>query len=94
MSGPGRTCSLEAADRGWHPLTRVLNRDTLNRCLETAQITFQGLAIPGTDPFKPIIKEVCLISISTAERILSNRASSSVRQWVSIPVTVARQLRK
>ncbi|KGO37151.1 Histidine phosphatase superfamily, clade-1 [Penicillium expansum] len=30
----------------------------LNRCLETAQITFQGLAIPGTDPFKPTIKEL------------------------------------
>jgi hypothetical protein len=27
MPGPGRTCSLEAADRGWHTLTRVLLRE-------------------------------------------------------------------
>ncbi|KAJ5753928.1 uncharacterized protein N7511_008081 [Penicillium nucicola] len=30
----------------------------LNRCLATAQVTFAGLPIPGTEPFKPIVKEV------------------------------------
>jgi len=30
----------------------------MNRCLATAQVTFEGLPIAGTDPFKPIIKEV------------------------------------
>jgi len=30
----------------------------LNRCLATANITFKGLGIPHTDPFRPTIKEV------------------------------------
>lgn len=30
----------------------------LNRCLATASITFKGLNIPHTDPFRPTIKEV------------------------------------
>lgn len=32
----------------------------LNRCLKTAQITFSGLGMPGTSPFRPVIKEVSL----------------------------------
>lgn len=31
----------------------------LNRCLETGRITFEGLSLPDTDPFRPLIQEVC-----------------------------------
>lgn len=30
----------------------------LNRCCQTAQVTFEGLRMPGTEPFRPLIKEV------------------------------------
>lgn len=31
----------------------------LNRCLTTAAVTFRGTKMPGTDPFRPLVKEVC-----------------------------------
>ncbi|PYH87609.1 phosphoglycerate mutase family protein [Aspergillus ellipticus CBS 707.79] len=30
----------------------------LNRCLETASLTFEGLGVEGTQPFRPVIKEL------------------------------------
>lgn len=30
----------------------------MNRCLATAQVTFKDLPMAGTNPFRPIIKEV------------------------------------
>lgn len=30
----------------------------LNRCLETAWITFVGTGMEGTEPFRPVVKEV------------------------------------
>lgn len=30
----------------------------LNRCCQTAQVTFEDLDMPGTKPFRPLIKEV------------------------------------
>jgi Fructose-2,6-bisphosphatase len=30
----------------------------LNRCCQTAQVTFEGLDMPLTSPFRPVIKEV------------------------------------
>lgn len=30
----------------------------LNRCCRTAQITFEGVGLPGTSPFRPVVKEV------------------------------------
>ncbi|KAF7588729.1 hypothetical protein BBP40_005290 [Aspergillus hancockii] len=30
----------------------------LNRCLATASLTFEGLGLPHTDPFRPLIKEL------------------------------------
>lgn len=33
----------------------------MNRCLATAQVTFDGLPIAGITPFRPIIKEVSYI---------------------------------
>ncbi|KAE8152047.1 histidine phosphatase superfamily [Aspergillus avenaceus] len=30
----------------------------LNRCLETAAITFNEIGLPGTEPFRPLIKEL------------------------------------
>lgn len=30
----------------------------LNRCCRTAQITFEGVGLPVTEPFRPVIKEV------------------------------------
>lgn len=30
----------------------------LMRCLQTARLTFEGIGVAGTKPFKPVIKEV------------------------------------
>lgn len=30
----------------------------LHRCCQTAQVTFEGLDMPLTDPFQPLVKEV------------------------------------
>jgi broad specificity phosphatase PhoE len=34
----------------------------LNRCLATATLTFEGLGLPHTDPFRPMIKEVSSVA--------------------------------
>ncbi|KAL2006899.1 hypothetical protein VTN00DRAFT_9567 [Thermoascus crustaceus] len=48
----------------------------LNRCLATASITFKGLSIPHTDPFRPTIKELLreTIGIHTCDRRSSKSA--------------------
>ncbi|CAG8075862.1 unnamed protein product [Penicillium nalgiovense] len=58
-------CQAQVAHAAWKqqieagiPSPESYYVSPLNRCLETAQITFQGLVIPGTYPFKPIIKEL------------------------------------
>lgn len=38
----------------------------LNRCCRTAQITFQGVGLPGTLLFRPVVKEVCWSSVLAA----------------------------
>jgi broad specificity phosphatase PhoE len=42
----------------------------LSRCLETANVTFHGLPLPASKPFKPVIKELLRegISIHTCDR--------------------------
>lgn len=30
----------------------------LMRCCETARVTFDGTKLPGTEPFRPLVKEV------------------------------------
>lgn len=58
-------CQAQLAHAAWEqqikagiPSPESYYVSPLNRCLETAQITFQGLSMAGTDPFKPTIKEV------------------------------------
>lgn len=34
----------------------------LNRCCRTARITFEGVGLPLTMPFRPIVKEVCRLN--------------------------------
>lgn len=36
----------------------------LNRCCKTAQVTFEGLDMPLTNPFRPVIKEVSRVRFS------------------------------
>ncbi|KAJ5482639.1 Histidine phosphatase superfamilyclade-1 [Penicillium sp. IBT 31633x] len=58
-------CQAQLAHAAWEqqikagiPSPESYYVSPLNRCLETAQITFQGLSMAGTDPFKPTIKEL------------------------------------
>ncbi|OQE09370.1 hypothetical protein PENVUL_c006G07864 [Penicillium vulpinum] len=58
-------CQAQVAHAAWEkqieagiPSPESYYVSPLNRCLETAHITFQGLPIPHTDPFKPTIKEL------------------------------------
>ncbi|KAI4245828.1 MAG: hypothetical protein L6R40_002356 [Gallowayella cf. fulva] len=36
----------------------------LYRCLETANLTFADLDLPAGRPYQPVVKEVCLLSVS------------------------------
>ncbi|KAJ5820011.1 histidine phosphatase superfamily [Penicillium riverlandense] len=47
----------------------------LNRCLATAQITFEGLHMPHTQPFRPVIKE--LLRETMGEHTCDRRSSRS-----------------
>ncbi|KAJ5780766.1 hypothetical protein N7457_005926 [Penicillium paradoxum] len=58
-------CQARTANGAWEqqiktgiPAPESYYVSPLNRCLETAQITFKELEMIGTDPFKPIIKEL------------------------------------
>ncbi|KAJ5306084.1 hypothetical protein PENANT_c024G05074 [Penicillium antarcticum] len=47
----------------------------LNRCLATAQVTFAGLPMSGTEPFKPIVKE--LLRETMGEHTCDKRSTAS-----------------
>ncbi|PWY96516.1 phosphoglycerate mutase family protein [Aspergillus sclerotioniger CBS 115572] len=47
----------------------------LNRCLETAYITFSGLGVQGTEPFRPVVKE--LLRETIGQHTCDGRSSKS-----------------
>ncbi|KNG88664.1 phosphoglycerate mutase family protein [Aspergillus nomiae NRRL 13137] len=55
----------ETANEAWRtqiktkiPSPQAYYVSPLNRCLATASITFKGLGLPHTEPFRPVIKEL------------------------------------
>lgn len=61
--GESQACTARAAwqkqiERGV-PAPQSYYVSPLNRCCRTAQITFEGMGLPLTMPFRPIVKEVC-----------------------------------
>ncbi|KAF7167371.1 hypothetical protein CNMCM5623_000669 [Aspergillus felis] len=62
---PVGIAQAETAHRAWE--TQIENKipfpqsyyvSPLNRCLATASITFRGLKMPHTEPFRPVVKEL------------------------------------
>ncbi|KAJ5574063.1 uncharacterized protein N7459_008490 [Penicillium hispanicum] len=47
----------------------------LHRCCQTAQVTFEGLNMPGTSPFRPLIKE--LLRETMGEHTCDRRSTAS-----------------
>lgn len=61
----------------------------LNRCLQTASITFEGLDVPVVKPFRPVVKEVSPQKNLSCSRNVLIAASSSAKPSESTPATAA-----
>ncbi|GIC84488.1 histidine phosphatase family protein [Aspergillus udagawae] len=62
---PVGIAQAETAHRAWEtqietkiPFPQSYYVSPLNRCLATASITFRGLKMPHTEPFRPVLKEL------------------------------------
>ncbi|RHZ53665.1 phosphoglycerate mutase family protein [Aspergillus thermomutatus] len=62
---PVGIAQAETAHRAWEtqldnkiPFPQSYYVSPLNRCLATASITFRGLKMPHTEPFRPVVKEL------------------------------------
>ncbi|OOF94656.1 hypothetical protein ASPCADRAFT_516101 [Aspergillus carbonarius ITEM 5010] len=57
------------------PIPESFYVSPLNRCLETAHITFSGLGVQGTEPFRPLVKE--LLRETIGQHTCDSRSSKS-----------------
>ncbi|KAK2759908.1 hypothetical protein FQN54_002642 [Arachnomyces sp. PD_36] len=69
------------------PLPESYYTSPLHRCLTTGQITFTGLPLPESQPFVPLVKEVCNSHknpLKTAEEETNRRNTQLLRETLGI----------
>ena len=49
----------------------------LTRCLKTARLTFEGIGLPGTSSFSPVVKEVRLLGLTSSSCVFFPRPLDS-----------------